>query len=78
MRTTSSPAADPVALEKLERIRDEAVMDIALRMGHARDSFIRTIEQGEEERRRWSVVSRMAGLGDIPEFRHEIKVVKAS
>lgn len=74
----NSPAGTDPALERLERVRDEALMDIELLRNDARELYIRQIEAADRHRAQWARVSRMAGLGDLPEFRSETKVVKAS
>lgn len=79
MATTSKPAvAEPAALERLERIRDEALMDLAVAQAEAEEDYIKKREWADNERRRWGQVSRMAGLGDLPEYRREYKIVRAS
>lgn len=79
MATTSkgvTPGPTGAALEQLEKVRDQAVTGIAVRLGRAGDLYADEIQHAEEQRSYWARVSRMAGIGDVPEFRTEVKVVR--
>lgn len=69
--------SDPVVMKRLASILDDACMDIAELMADAEDSRAVLLERALELRAKIGTVSRMAGLGDLPEMHIERKVVRA-
>ena len=66
--------ADQDALKRLENVLAECCLAVAEMTAEAEESRARQIERALELRARLGTVSRMAGLGPLPEFAVERRV----
>lgn len=70
--------SDPDALRRLETLLADCCMEVAEMMRDADEQRDVTYRRAQDLHRRMNTLSRMAGLGDLPEMRIERKVRLAS
>lgn len=78
MSMTTKTSDEAAAKERLAEILDECAMEVAEMTAVAEETYLQTLARARALRARIGRVSRMAGLGDLPEWSVERRVRKVA